>query len=75
MRSMNEIIRHAIPIESDPTFETGFIDLLNVHNIYIHCGNIGNYNCIGVRGDNPIKKGTCKLVIRLFDFRLSCGTS
>jgi ferredoxin len=23
---------------------------------YIHCGNIGNYNCIGVRGDNPIKK-------------------
>ena len=42
LRSMNEIIRHSFPIESDPTFETGFIDLLNVHNIYIHCSNIGN---------------------------------
>ena len=53
---MNEIIRLSFPIESDPTFETGFIDLLNVHNIYIHCSNIGNYSCIGVRGDNPITK-------------------
>jgi len=56
LRSMNEIIRHSSPIVPESTFETGFIDLLNVHNIYIHCGNIGNYNCIGVRGDNPIKK-------------------
>ncbi len=56
LRSMNEIIRHSIPIEPESTFETGFIDLLNVHNLYIHCGNIGNYNCIGVRGDNPIKR-------------------
>ena len=53
---MNEILRQSSPIEPESTFETGFIDLLNVHNIYIHCGNIGNYNCIGVRGDNPIKK-------------------
>ena len=55
LRSMNEILRHSVPILSNPTFETGFIDLLNVHNIYIH-SSLSNYNSIGVRGENTIIK-------------------
>ena len=35
-------------------FNTGFIDLLNVHNIYTHSTNLGHYNSIGVRGENTI---------------------
>ena len=38
------------------SFETGFIDLLNVHNIYIHSSNLGHYNSIGGRGENTIKQ-------------------
>ena len=52
---MNEILRHSVPIVSEPSFETGFIDLLNVHNIYIH-SSLGNYSSIGVRGENTIIK-------------------
>ena len=37
-------------------FETGFIDLLIVHNIYIHSANSGHYNSIGVRGESTIIK-------------------
>ena len=40
----------------DTSFETGFIDLLNVHNIYIHSCNLGHYSSIGVRGENTIIK-------------------
>ena len=59
LRSINDIIRNseAIPAaDASPTFETEFLDLLNVHNIYIHCPNIGHYNCIGVRGESSIIK-------------------
>ena len=38
------------------TFESGFIDLLNIHNIYIHSCNLGHYNSIGVGGENTIIK-------------------
>ena len=40
------------------SFETGFIDLLNVHDIYIyiHSTGLGHYNSIGVRGGNTIIK-------------------
>ena len=55
LRSMNETLRHSSPIAPDATFETGFIDLLNVHNIYIH-SSLGNYNSVGVRGENTIIK-------------------
>ena len=48
--SINELLRN---YEYDPnfgtTYESGFIDLLNVHNIYIHCPNLGHYNIVGVR--------------------------
>ena len=38
------------------SYESGFIDLLNVHNIYMHCPNLGHFNSIGVRGENTIIK-------------------
>ena len=46
--------------EHDPnfgtTYESEFIDLLNVHSIYIHCPNLGHYNTVGVRGESSIIK-------------------
>ena len=36
LMSMNEILRNSESKSPEETFETGFIDLLNVHNIYIH---------------------------------------
>ena len=38
------------------TYESGFLDLFNIHNIYIHCPNLGHFNSIGVRGENAIIK-------------------
>jgi hypothetical protein len=38
------------------TFESGFLDLLSVHNIYIHCPNLGHFNSVGCRGENSIIK-------------------
>ena len=38
------------------TYESGFLDLLNIHNIYMHCPNLGHFNSIGVRGENSIIK-------------------
>ena len=38
------------------TCESGFLDLLNIHNVYMHCPNLGHFNSIGVRGENTIIK-------------------
>ena len=38
------------------TDESCFLDLLNIHNIYMPCPNLGHFNSIGVRGENPIIK-------------------
>ena len=54
--SMNEIFRHSEPISPETTFESGFIYWLTVHNIYIHCPNLGHYSTIGVRGESTIIK-------------------
>ena len=35
-------------------YESGFIDLFNAHNIYLHCPNLGHFNSIGVRGESTI---------------------
>ena len=63
LKSLNEVIRNSNNSEYHPLtaagvseFETGFIDLLNVHNVYIHSTNLGNYNSIGVRGASTIIK-------------------
>ena len=56
------VLRHSdtitVNLESEyyRTCESGFIDLLNVHNVYLHCPNLGHFNSIGVRGENTIIK-------------------
>ena len=42
--------------EYDRSYESGFIDLLNVHNVQLHGPNVGHFNSIGVRGENTIIK-------------------
>ena len=56
LQSINEVFRNSVQYPSGTSYESGFIDLLNVHNIYIHSPNIGNYNSIGVRGEDTIIK-------------------
>ena len=48
----------AVSLESEyyRSHESGFIDLPNVHNVYLHCPNLGHLNSIGVRGENTIIK-------------------
>ena len=40
------------------SYERGFRDTLNAHNVYLHCPNLGHFNSIGVRGENTIIKNT-----------------
>ena len=56
LRSINEVPRYSTQASPGTSFETGFIDLLNVHNIYIHSSNLGHYGSIGVKGENTIIK-------------------
>ena len=63
LKPLNDVIRHTNSIHYHPSttpgissFVTGFIELLNIHNINIHSSNLGHYNSIGVRGENPIIK-------------------
>ena len=42
LRYINEVLRCSTQTSPDTSFETGFIDLLNVHNIYIHSCNLGH---------------------------------
>ena len=53
-RSINEGLRYSTIALSNTSFETGFIDLLNVHNIYFHSSNLGHYGSIGVRGGSTV---------------------
>ena len=41
-RSSNEVLRNSIHIPAESFYEGGFIDLLNVHNIYTHSPNPGH---------------------------------
>ena len=61
LQSINEALRNDGYVPSSDmygytTYESEFIDLLNVHNVYIHCPNLGHYNSTGVRGENSIIK-------------------
>ena len=38
------------------SYESGFIDLMTTHDIYIHVPNLGHFNSLGVRGENTIIK-------------------
>ena len=57
LRSINEVLRYSTTALFNTSFETGFIYVFNVHNIYIHSSNLGYYGSTGVRGENTnIKK-------------------
>ena len=60
--SINGVLRNsdmiAVSLESEcyRSYESGLIDLPNVHNVYLHCINLGHFNSIGVRGENTMIK-------------------
>ena len=56
LKYINEVFRKSINLPTEIFYESGFIDLLNVHNICIHSPNLGHYNSIGVRGEPSIIK-------------------
>ena len=63
LKSLNDVIRNSNNSEYHPLttagvseIETGFIDLLNIHNIYTHSTNLCHYNSIGVRSESAIIK-------------------
>ena len=62
LHSINGVLRNSdmIPVSLESeyyrSYESGFIDLLTVHNVYLHCPNLGHFNSIGVRGENTIIK-------------------
>ena len=61
-QSINGVLRNTdmvtVNLESEyyRSYESGFVDLLNVHNVYLHCPNLGRFNSIGVRGEHMIIK-------------------
>ena len=62
LQSINGVLRSTemIHLSSEPEYYrlygSGFIDLLNVHNVDLHCPNLGHFNSICVRGENTIIK-------------------
>ena len=57
LKSINEVLRNSIHIPAEPFYESGFIDLPNVHNMLTHSPNPGHYYSLGVRGESTtIKK-------------------
>ena len=63
--SINGVLRNSdndefIPVNLQTvfyrTYESGFLDLLSIHNIYMHCEDLGHFNSIGVRGESSIIK-------------------
>ncbi len=34
---INELLRHSVITPESNLFQSGFLDLLSVHNIYLHC--------------------------------------
>ena len=68
-QSINGVLRntHFIPVRLSymyKTYESNFLDLLSIHNIYMHCPNLGHFNSIGVRGESSIiKKYQCPVVL------------
>ena len=67
LHSINGVLRNsdmiAGSLESEyyRSYEIGFIDLLNVHNVYQHCPDLGHFHSIGVGGESTIinKKYLC----------------
>lgn len=55
LKSMNDVLRNSGTSIDSSSFESGFIDLLNVHNLYMR-SNLGGYSSIGPRGESNIIK-------------------
>ena len=61
LQSTNGVVRNTEMITTElaymyKDYESGFLDLLNIHNIYMHCPNLRHFKSIGVRGENSIIK-------------------
>ena len=61
LQSINGVLRNTdfipvYPSSMNRTYVSNFLDLLSIHNIYMHCPNLGHFNSIGVRGENSIIK-------------------
>ena len=55
-QSMNEVLRHTFGSPAN-TYESGFLDLTHIHNIYISSPNWGSFSTLGPRGEcNIVKK-------------------
>ena len=57
LQSINGVLRNTEMILTSiafmyKTYESGFLDLVNIHNVYMHCPNLGHFNSIGARGEN-----------------------
>lgn len=52
---MTDVLRNSCTTKVGSEFESGFIDVLNVHNGYIR-PNLGGYRSIGTRGERNIIK-------------------
>ena len=62
LQSVNGVLWNSdmITVNLEPgyyrTYGSGLIYLLNVHNVYLHCPDLGHFNSIGVGGENTIVK-------------------
>ena len=62
LKPINGVLRNSDMITNNlesgdyRAYASGFIDLLNAHNVYLHCPNLGPFNSIGVRNGNTIIK-------------------
>ena len=52
----SDMITINLESEYHRSYESGLNDLLNAHNVYLHCPDLGHFNSIGVRGENTIIK-------------------
>ena len=56
-QSCNDVLRHYTTMVFNSTWESGHIDIRNIHNLYISSPSLGSYSTLGVRGEqNIIKK-------------------
>ena len=62
LKPINGVLRNPemITVNSESeyyrSYESGFIELLNVHNVYLHCPGLGHFNSIGVRCESTVIK-------------------
>lgn len=52
----NELLRHSDAMTATADWTTKFIDLLNIHSIYICSSNLNNFQTLGPKGNTDILK-------------------